>query len=120
MVREITPLELYEQFVYTLEQCGTYLLEASDDEIGYRIFEEFQIGAISFLHDNSLQRLKAFDLISDEVMIKSRQLRKEVMQIMDGEIWNIASIRSSDVWKEILLLSDDILNTIRKEKSKQI
>ncbi|GBG07635.1 hypothetical protein PAT3040_02191 [Paenibacillus agaridevorans] len=53
MVYETTVTERMELFLDTL-QNGTYLLNADKTTIEYKIFEEFDIGAISFLHNNNL------------------------------------------------------------------
>ena len=43
-MKKISLEELMELYKYTLEKCGTYLLEVEDKIIEYNIFEEFDIG----------------------------------------------------------------------------
>lgn len=49
--------KLFWFYVDTLERCGTFLLPMTDEEIGYNVFEEFDVGTVSFLHGNTLDRL---------------------------------------------------------------
>ena len=36
----------YQRFVFALQQCGKFLVDASDDTIETCIFEDFDIGII--------------------------------------------------------------------------
>ncbi len=92
----------------TLQKCGTYLLDADKTTIEYNIFEEFDIGAISFLHINNLIILKDAGLINELVMSKSIELRDKFMELQGNEKWNIESVKNSTEWLEILELSDEM------------
>ena len=52
----------YERFVHTLEECGTFLINADDDTIERCIFEDFDIDVRCFLCDSELEFF--FGLIS--------------------------------------------------------
>lgn len=97
-----------ELFLDTLQRCGTYLLNAEDKIIEYNIFEEFDVGAVSFLHIDSLTKLNDSGLINDEVKDKSSMLRRMVMDLQGSELWNVIGVRSSPEWRKILELSDEI------------
>ncbi|OPH47917.1 hypothetical protein BC351_39175 [Paenibacillus ferrarius] len=100
--------ELYELYVDTIKRCGTYLLDSDDLVIGYNIFEEFDIGAISFLNTDNLKKLIEDGLISYEIMLKSSTLRSKFLAIQQGDEWKINAVRHSSHWKEILELADEI------------
>ncbi|MGO4500576.1 hypothetical protein AB4114_32405 [Paenibacillus sp. 2RAB27] len=100
--------ELYELCVDTIKRCGTYLINSDDLVIEYNIFEEFDIGAISFLHTDNLKKLVGEGLISVDIMRKSSTLRNEFLAIQQGKEWNINAVRHSSRWKEILELADEI------------
>ena len=104
----ITVNELMELFVDTLQKCGVRLLEMSDEHIEYYIFEEFNTGAGSFLHENSLNKLKKANLITETVLQKSTELRKKIFSLEKTNEWNVASVKYSKEWREILELSDEI------------
>ncbi len=110
----ITPEMLMELFLDTLNRCGLFLLNEDDEEIGYSIFEEFDIGVISFLHDDSLSRLRNCGFINDEILRKSQELRRMVRELDGSDIWNVNSVRQSQQWFEIMELSDHIKNKICK------
>ena len=97
-----------ELFVDTLQKCGVHLLEMNDDDIGYYIFEEFDVGATTFLHDNTLLILRTANLINEEISQKSSELRSKFMNLQDTDQWNVNSVKSSKEWREILELSDEI------------
>ncbi|MDR3091273.1 MAG: hypothetical protein LBU36_03605 [Clostridiales bacterium] len=108
------PVRLMELFVDTLQKCGTRLLEMSDEDVGYCIFEEFDIGSASFLHEDALLKLKEANLITEEISQKSIVLRNKFIEIQNTEQWNIQSVRESREWREILELSDEIKNLLPK------
>lgn len=72
---------LMKLYVDTVSKCGTYLLSEDDIVIGYKIFEKFDTGVISFLHTDSLEKLNDAGLISDEIMQKSSTLRNLVLEL---------------------------------------
>ena len=104
----ITENELMELFVDTLQKCGMHLLKLSDEYIGYYIFEEFDGGAVPFLHENSLIKLKEARLINETISQKSAELRSKFMALENTEQWNVDSVKNSKEWREILELSDEI------------
>lgn len=69
---DISADRLMESYIDTLQKCGTYLLTMSDDDIEYYIFEEFDIGATTFLHDDTLTKLTKADLINKEIAEKAQ------------------------------------------------
>lgn len=97
-----------ELFVDTLQKCGMHLLEKDDAYIGYCIFEEFDTGAVSFLHNDTLQKLKTANLINENVSQKSSELRSKFMKLQNTDQWNVNSVKRSKAWREILELSDEI------------
>lgn len=105
---EISISKLMELFVDTLQKCGMHLLEMNDEHIGYNIFEEFDIGASSFLHKNTLAKLREAGLITEEIEQKCDELRKKYMRLQNTELWNVSSVKHSKAWHEVLKLSDEI------------
>ena len=105
---EILIDKLMKFYVDTLDKCGTNLLKMSDRDIEYNIFEEFDVGAISFLHDDTLSKLKEANLITEEISQKSSVLRGKFLLLQNTDLWNVASVRNSENWNEILKLSDEI------------
>ena len=104
----ITANELMELFIDTLQKCGVHLLEMSDDSIGYYVFEEFNSGVTSFLHDNSLFKLKETGLITGTIMQKSAELRHKFMALENTDLWNVDSVKYAKELREVLELSDEI------------
>ena len=49
--------ERYEIFKNTIEECGTDILLENEDMIEYKLFEEFAVDAVSFLHEDMLDVL---------------------------------------------------------------
>jgi hypothetical protein len=105
---DISNEKLIEFFVDTLERCGKHLLNASDEVLEYEIFQEFDIGAFTFLHEECLFKLKNEGFISEEIVQESKKLRELVMELQDGDEWNVQSFRTSFKWKKIMALSDEI------------
>lgn len=103
-------LRLYNDFVHTLDHCGTFLLNRCDDEIEYHLFEEFSIDCISFLHQKSLDVLLSIGMINNEIFEKCLKLRTMYLAIEreHPEKMNVKSVREDVKWLEIFYLSDSI------------
>lgn len=115
-MNEISVEELMELYVETLANCGTYLLNEDDETIDYNIFEEFDIGVISFLHHDSLNKLLLGKYINTQEMEDSLKLREMVLDIQNNNQWNIESLKSSNNWKKVLVLADNINKSLRERK----
>ena len=109
-MRSISLAELYELYKDTISKCGSYLLNESDNVIIYNIFEEFDVGIISFLHEESLIKLFDGGYISADKMKISLELRNFVLEMQNSGDWNIESFRASEKWKKVLYLSDKLVN----------
>ncbi len=99
---------LFGEFVYAINQCGVFLLDLPDEEIGFRIFEEFDVGAGTFLHHNTLSNLQGDGLIDRTIREKSALLRSKFMALQGTPQWNVESIKRDAVWLDIMKLSDEI------------
>ena len=106
--------KLMDFYVDTLQKCGVYLLDMEDEDIKYNIFEEFDINVISFLHQNTLYKLKDAELISEQIVERSIELREKYLAIQKTGTWNIESVRITKEWRNILELSDNIKSLIDK------
>ena len=91
IVKAISPAQLFDLLVDTLSQCATSFGTMSDDEMAYRLFEQFDIGAHSFLHDDSLSVLSKADLISGELVNACRMIRTNWLDLNRQE-WTIQEI----------------------------
>ncbi|MEC0180119.1 hypothetical protein P4H61_01220 [Paenibacillus peoriae] len=107
-MEKISIEKLMELYVDTINKCGTYLLSEEDMVIEYNIFEEFDTGVTSFLHADILQQLNDAGLISVEIMNKSSILRNLVLELQQGDEWNINAVRNSPEWRKVLELADEI------------
>lgn len=100
----------YRRFVFTLQQCGKFLVDASDDTIETCIFEDFDIGIRGDLCDENLDLFIYEGWISEEIKSKCLKLQSLFLNIhsKQPQIWNIQSVRTSEIWREVLELSDEI------------
>jgi hypothetical protein len=104
----ITMSKLMEFYIDTIQKCGTHLLDMDDDYIGYCVFEEFDSGATSFLHSDTLAKLAEANLITETISQKSSILRSKFLELQNTEHWNVESVKSSKRWRDVLELSDEI------------
>ena len=98
----------YQRFVFTLKQCGIFLLDATDEVIETNIFENFDIGVRSDICDDNLDIFIDEGWIDEKIKEKCLELRNLFLNIQTEQIWNIQSVRVSKVWRQILELSDEI------------
>ena len=104
----------YRRFVDTLNECGVFLLSADDEQIGYLIFEEFDIDVRSNLCDDNLALFLSEGWIDGVLAQKCRKLRDSFCEIqtLHPQSWNIHSVRTSKRWLELLKLSDEIKESL--------
>jgi hypothetical protein len=103
---EISIDRLYEFYLDTVGRCGSYLRQESEDEIGYQLFEEFDVGAYSFFHEDSLHRLRQAGYIDDEMVAISKEIRQRLCALDQKKPWTIAEIKTGKEWQELFELCD--------------
>lgn len=114
-MERISDAQLFDLFLQTLGRCGTFLLECDAQDVEVCLFEEFDGDSISFLHENSLNRLLDGHYISTEVYSLCQLLCKKFRDMEGTSLWNVDSVKSNPEWKEILTLSDRIKSMINGE-----
>jgi hypothetical protein len=102
---KISDRELYELYADTIRRCTSELLNRSDEEIGHELFEEFDVGAHSFLHEDSLARLYRSGYINQHALEESKEIRRKWLELQ-GSSSNIAEIKSSRRWRDLFDLCD--------------
>jgi hypothetical protein len=107
-MQNISLNKLFDLYNDTLCKCGIYLLNEEDEIINYNIFEEFDIGVISFLQEDSLQKLLDGKLINQLEFVNSLKLRYMVLNLQNSNEWNIKSLRTSTNWFKVMVLADKI------------
>lgn len=99
----------YELFKNTLEECGTEILLESEEIIEYKLFEEFAVDAVSFLHENMLDALLDEGMIDDEIYEKCKELRNFYLSMPSNSLLlNAREVKTSVEWKRLMQLSDEI------------
>lgn len=109
-MEQLTDQDLLGWYQDTLNKCGLFLLNEADEVIEYNIYEDFDVDVHSFLHINSLQRLYDKDLINAEELQKSLLLRNKVLELQNTDGWGLENFRTSEKWREIMTLADEIKN----------
>ena len=103
----------YERFVHTLEECGTFLINADDDTIERCIFEDFDIDVRCFLCDSELEFFTDCFMIYEDIRIKCVELRNKAVEAFENDnLRSINAVRASSEWREILKISDEIKSMI--------
>lgn len=101
-------------FIDTINRCSMNLINKSDEEIEYEIYEQIDIGMTSFLHEIALNILIENGYIDSEIKTLSMDLRKMFVEITENyEDICAESVRKEKGWHEILKLSD----LIREKKN---
>lgn len=111
---QIPVRELYGLYLDTIQRCNRNLLSQSDEELEHELFEEFDVGAYSFLHDDNLQRLRDSGCLDDEVVVLSRTLREKWVSL-ENEPRSAAFVRTNQNWHELFDLSERIGDLLRRD-----
>lgn len=91
----------------TLRSCSLQLLEEVDETIAWSLFEEFDVGATSYLHEKTLQRLLDAGLIDDDLTAACTRLRSQWFALSQHDA-AISTVRTDPAWLAMLALSDSI------------
>ena len=102
---EISTAELYELYLDAVSRCTSKLRTLSDEEVEYNLFEEFDAGAHSFLHDDNLTKLRRAGFIDDEMVAISRQVRERWVDLLKRS-WSTAQVKAAKDWQELFELCD--------------
>lgn len=91
----------YQRFVFTLSQCGKFLLDSTDEIIETYIFENFDIGVRGDICDDNLEIFIEEGWIDEEIKDKCLRLRELFVDIQAKklQIWNIHSVRIANEWQ---------------------
>ena len=112
----ISPEELYSLYKDTLHKCQSKIFNYADDIIEMMVFEDFVIGATSFLHDNSLNRLLDNHLIDKKQYDLSRKIRALFFEIEDcGELTMDCLKGRSERWQHLVSLVDEAVAGVKNE-----
>lgn len=104
---DITTRELNDLFNDTIQRCTYDLVNKDDEIIEYELFEEFDVGVSSFLHENSLNRLLKDTFINNDIKNLCLKLREMYFTISEDKRY-AESVRNDIQWAELLKLSDII------------
>ena len=115
-MEKISPEELYSLYKDTLFKCQSKIFNYADDIIEMMVFEDFVIGATSFLHDNSLNRLLDNHLIDKKQYDLSRKIRALFFEIEDcGELTLDCLKGQSEKWKHLTSLVDEAVAGLKNK-----
>lgn len=105
---EISPSELHELLRDTVGKATSGVFDLSDEQIEYNLFEEFDVGAQSFLHQDSLNRLRQAGWINDEAVSLGKEVRELWFFLMQHR-WNTDEIKHNAEWRKLFELCDRLI-----------
>lgn len=114
-MERISIIELNNLFIDTLQRCAYDLINKDDETIEYELFEEFDIGVNSFLHEDSLDLLLKDNFIDNDIKELSLKLR-EMFLLLEEDKRTADSVRNDKDWHDILQLSDLIRKKLSSKK----
>jgi hypothetical protein len=103
----IKPEQLYELLKDAFQNTGTCILNETDENIEYYMFEDFDIAVSSFMHENSLTILLTNGLINQEIALSLTSIRNSFLS-MKEETRTADSVKNNQEWLELLLHIDDV------------
>lgn len=109
--------KIFQIYISMFNHCGEFLLNFSDEKIGTYIFEEFDIEATTFLHENTLDKLKSAEFIDEAEYNCSKNLRQKFLKLQGTDLWNVESVKTTLEWREIMRLADEIRTSINDKWS---
>lgn len=113
MTKEISTKESFDWFMTTLGRYDNSHLKLSDDELLSIILDELDIEAVSFLHNDTVERLIENNLIPADIANAVDALRNKTMILLQDKR-TVDDIRNDSDWKFVRRLADQIKNKIQK------
>jgi hypothetical protein len=110
--------ELEKWFLDTLMRSSSSVISRDDETIGYNIFEEFDVGVVSYLHDDSLKRLLDNNRINLQMYNLCRRIRSLALALLQKQR-EVEFVKKDPGWAEVFSLSDEVLglkNTYDKSR----
>jgi len=95
-----------------------HILELTNNEIEYQIFEELATDYPGSLSKYTLTVLEESGIIDENIAHLSKDLQTKLLILERGNLlWNVDALKKSAEWKEILQLSDEIKELIHQKWS---
>jgi hypothetical protein len=110
---EISTADLYDLYLDAVGRCTSKLRNLTDEEIEYNLFEELDVGAHSFLHDDNLTKLRHAGFIDDEMLALSREVRERWLALQKRS-WSIDEVKTKKEWQELFELCDRLQRKARQ------
>lgn len=107
-MKELTTKEQYEYFKETFIKFNSSLLEQSDDDIEYTIFEDIIDNVVSFLHTIVIDKLLEEKYINQEVYDLTCGFRKQFLELEEKTSGGVTEVRESKDWLDLMKLADEI------------
>ena len=76
-MEEISAQDLFEQVRDSVGRCSSAVLGKSDEDLSCDLFEEFEVGAWSLLHKDTMARLARARLVDEEIVRLSDPIQGE-------------------------------------------
>ena len=105
-MKELTTEEQYEYFKDTFNKFNTTLLNQSDDDIEYIIFEDIIDNVVSFLHTIVIDKLLEEKYINKEVYDLCYDFRKQFIELEENTSGGVTEISESQEWLDLMKLAD--------------
>lgn len=105
-MQELTTKEQYEYFEETFVKFNSLLLEQTDDDIEYIIFEDIIDNVVSFLHTIVIDKLLEEKYINKEVYDLSCDFRKQFLELEEKSLRSATEVRKSKEWLDLMKLAD--------------
>jgi len=115
---KLTTEQSFDFYLTSLERCGMHILELTNNEIEYQIFEELAMDYPGSLSKYTLTVLEESGIIDENIAHLSKDLQTKLLILERGNLlWNVDALKKSAEWKEILQLSDEIKELIHQKWS---
>lgn len=105
-MKELTTKKQYEYFKETFYKFNTTLLNQSDDDIEYIIFEDIIDNVVSFLHPIVIDKLLEEKYINSEVYDLCYDFRKQFLELEENTSGGVTEVRESKEWLDLMKLAD--------------
>lgn len=97
---EISITELYDLYLDAAGRCACDCRALTDEELGYNLVEEFDVGVRSYFDDVNLVKLRQAGYIDDEIVEISKDVRERWLVLLERS-WSIEEVRTKNEWQDL-------------------
>ncbi|QPJ28022.1 hypothetical protein IMX23_14565 (plasmid) [Listeria seeligeri] len=117
-MKQLTTGDSFKGFINSLK-VNENLGNMDDQELYNYIFEIFLGDIVAYFSPYTLDKLESEGIIDNDIYNISKNIRKELFEMINGPQWNIKSVKTSEKWSNIFYALEKLNILIHQKWSEE-